>query len=159
MAARPNPEPRRTRGHMAWATADARLTAGSSVILATVRPNGKPHALPVWYLWTGRYIYFATKTTSQKGRNLAGQPWVVAHFGSGDDVLFVDGPVTVVTDTDEQERVDAEYTEKYVDPVSGEHYGIWAVKGNALYRIDVRRVVTWSDATMRGWTEWRFDAE
>jgi pyridoxine/pyridoxamine 5'-phosphate oxidase len=150
-------EPVRVKGHIPWATADARLRAGSSVILSTVTPAGKPHALPVWYLWTGRYVYFATKPASQKGKNLAAQAWVVAHFGTGDDPLFVDGPVTEVTDKVEQEEVDRDYTAKYVDPVSGEHYGVWAVKANALYRIDVRRIVTWSDASMRGWTEWRFD--
>jgi pyridoxine/pyridoxamine 5'-phosphate oxidase len=150
-------QPRLVKGHIPWSTADARLRAGSSVILSTVTPEGKPHALPVWYLWTGRYVYFATKTISVKGRNLAAQPWVVAHFGSGDDPLFVDGAVRQVSNIAEQRRVDRDYTAKYVDAVSGEHYGIWAVKGNALYRIDVRRVVTWTDASMRGWTEWRFD--
>jgi hypothetical protein len=125
------------------------------MILSTTRRDGRPHSLPVWYLWTGKAVYFATRTESVKGRNLAEQPWAVAHFGTGDDPLFVDGPVHRVEDKDEQEEVDRDYTAKYVDPVSGEHYGIWAVKGNALYRIGVRRIVTWTDASQRGWTEWR----
>jgi PPOX class probable F420-dependent enzyme len=127
------------------------------MILSTTRADGRPHAVPVWYLWTGTAVYFATRTASVKGRNLAAQPWVVAHFGSGDDPLFADGVVTRVDDVHEQAEVDREYTAKYVDAISGESYGIWAVKGNALYRIDVRRVVAWTDASMRGWTEWRFD--
>jgi len=150
-------EPRRIRGHISWETTDARLTAGSSVIIATTRSDGRPHALPVWYLWKDRAVYFATRTESVKGRNLASEPWVVAHFGNGDDVLFVDGPVTQVLDKDEQDAVDREYTAKYVDPISGKHYGIWATKGNALYRIDPRRIVTWADASQRGWTEWQLD--
>jgi pyridoxine/pyridoxamine 5'-phosphate oxidase len=149
--------PRLVKGNIPWSTVDAQLRAGSAVILSTVTPEGRPHALPVWYLWTGRYVYFATKTASIKGRNLAAQPWVVAHFSTGDDPLFIDGEVRLVTNKAEQTRVDRDYTAKYVDAVSGEHYGVWAVKGNGLYRIDVRRVVTWRDASMRGWTEWRFD--
>lgn len=152
-----NPEPRKVRGHLPWEAVDARLTAGTSVIIASTRPDGRPHAVPVWYLWTGKAVYFATRTESVKGRNLGEGAWIVAHFGDADDVLFMDGPVVKVTEPEEQERVDRHYTAKHVDPVSGEHYGIWAVKGNALYRLDPRRIVAWMDGSARGRTEWHFD--
>lgn len=151
-----NPEPRKVRGHIQWAAVDARLTAASSVIIVSTRPDGRPHAAPVWYLWTGSAVYFATRTESVKGKNLGDGAWIVAHFGDADDVLFMDGPVVMVTDTDEQERVDRDYMAKHVDPSTGEGYSVWAVKGNALFRLDPRRVVTWVDGNARTRTEWRF---
>jgi hypothetical protein len=152
-----NPEPRKVRGHIPWESVDARLTAAASVLIVSTRRDGRPHAAPVWYLWTGKAVYFATRTKSVKGRNLGEGAWIVAHFGDPDDVLFMDGPVVKVTDKAEQEEVDGLYTAKHLDPITGEHYGIWAVKGNALFRLDPRRIVTWANGQARGRTEWRFD--
>jgi hypothetical protein len=152
-----NAEPRKVRGHIPWEAVDARLTAATSVLIISTRPDGRPHAAPVWYLWTGSAVYFATRTESVKGKNLGDGAWIVAHFGDADDVLYMDGPVVKVTDTDEQTSVDRDYTAKHLDPTTGEHYGIWAVKGNALFRLDPRRIVTWNDGQARGRTEWRFD--
>ena len=152
-----NPEPRKVRGHIPWEAVDARLTAATSVIIVSTRPDGRPHAAPVWYLWTGKAVYFATRTESVKGKNLGEGAWIVAHFGDADDVLFMDGPVVQVTDTAEQETADRDYTAKHVNQVTGEGYGIWDVKGNALFKLDPRRIVSWNDGNARGRTEWRFD--
>ena len=149
-------EPRHVRGHLAWEATDLRLRTGRSAIVSSTRPDGRPHAMPVWYCWTGERLYFITSRTTQKARNLAAQPWVVVHAGDGDDVLLLEGPVTLVTDADEIAEADATYSQKYVDPVSGVRASIYDNPVDDLYRVDPTRVVTWMYGTVAGWTEWRF---
>jgi hypothetical protein len=150
--------PRRIRGNIPWDATDLRLRVGRSLIIATTRPDGRPHAMPVWFCWLEGSLYFITSRTTQKARNLAGQAWVVAHAGDGDEVLMVEGPTQRITDADERDRVDASYRAKYVDPVSGATASIFDNPADDLYRLDPWRVVTWMYGTVAGWTEWRFDA-
>lgn len=46
--------------------------AGATVAwLATVRPDGRPHVVPVWYAWEEESLLVFSKPTAQKVRNLA----------------------------------------------------------------------------------------
>ena len=75
--------------------------------------------MPTWFWWADGRLYFITAGSTQKARNLAREPWIVAHFGDGDDVLVAEGPASIVTDPDEKRQVDGAYGDKYVDPLSG----------------------------------------
>lgn len=147
------------RGHLPWEVTELRLRSGRSLIIATTRPDGRPHAMPVWFCWLDRRLYFITARSTQKARNLARQPWIVAHAGDGEDVLMIEGPARRVTDTTERDRVDVAYRAKYVDPVSGATASIFDNPEDDLYRLDPWRVVTWMYGTVGGWTEWRFKTE
>jgi PPOX class probable F420-dependent enzyme len=149
-------QPRRVRGHIAWDMVDQRLRSTRSMILSSTRPDGRPHAIPTWFWWAGDgRLYFITARGTQKARNLARQPWVVAHFGDGDDVIFVEGSATVVTEPAEQRQADDAYQAKYIDPVSGARASIFDNPADDLYRVELVRVVTWMYGTVGGWTEWR----
>lgn len=126
------------------------------MVLSTTRPDGRPHAVPTWFLWADGRLYFITARTTQKSRNLARQQWVVAHFGDGDDVLFAEGLAHIVSDGAEQQAVDAGYRAKYVDPVSGARASIFDNPADDLYRVEVMRIVTWMYGTVGGWTEWSY---
>jgi nitroimidazol reductase NimA-like FMN-containing flavoprotein (pyridoxamine 5'-phosphate oxidase superfamily) len=114
---------------------------------------------PVWYWWDGdnrpAKLYFITARSTQKARNLTGNDWVEAHLGDGDDVIMVRGRASVVTDGAEQERVDAAYRARYVDPHSGASASIHDNPEDDLYRLDAERVIAWSYGTVGTWTEWR----
>lgn len=46
--------------------------AGATVAwVATVRPDGRPHVVPVWYAWEEESLLIFSKPTAQKVRNLA----------------------------------------------------------------------------------------
>jgi PPOX class probable F420-dependent enzyme len=45
-------------------------------VLATVGPDGSPHAAPVWYLWDGDEILISTPGTTQKIRDIERNPRV-----------------------------------------------------------------------------------
>lgn len=135
-------------GHVAWHWVQAQLAAWRSIWLATTRPDGRPHAVPVWFWWDGRAIYLMTGRDTRKGRNLAGQPEVVLHGGDGDDVVVLEGHADLVTDAAERARVDAAFRERYVDPGSGVSWGPDDAPTDLLVRVEVRRVMAWMYGTV-----------
>jgi PPOX class probable F420-dependent enzyme len=151
-------EPIRTHGHIPWSKIHNWLQAFRSIWVSTTRPDGRPHAVPVWYTWDGRYLYFISDRRLQKARNLARQPWIVVHAGDGDDVVILEGTAKVATDRSELERVDAAYRAKYVDPGSGAQATIFEPESD-LYRVDVRRVMAWEYGTVAHRTDWSFEAQ
>jgi PPOX class probable F420-dependent enzyme len=67
------------------------LAAARSAWLATVRPDGRPHASPLWVVVVDRRIWFSTSATTTKARNLAHDKRVVLHVEAGDHVAIVEG--------------------------------------------------------------------
>lgn len=65
-----------------WAEARRRLADADSYWLATVRPNGRPHVMPVLAVWLGCALCFSTSETSRKGQNLACSSYCVLTVGS-----------------------------------------------------------------------------
>lgn len=143
-------------GHIPWRKVDLPLQSTRSIWISTTRPDGRPHAVPVWYVWDGRSIYFATQAQSQKGLNLSLQNWLVAHLGDGDDAIILEGPTEVVSDLLELERLNAMYMEKYVDPHSGARATI-PNEGDNVYRLHVKHVMTWEYGVVGTRTDWYFE--
>ena len=142
-------------GFIPWNKVDLPLRAQRSIWVSTTRPDGRPHAVPVWYVWDGTSIYFITRRDMQKAKNLAHEPWIVAHAGDGDDVIILEGPVEIVTDSQECNRINTAYAEKYVDPPSGARDTIF-YENVDLYRVHVKHIMTWEYGTISTCTDWRF---
>ncbi len=142
-------------GFIPWNQVDLPLRALRSIWICTTRPDGRPHAVPVWFVWDGTSIYFITRRDMQKAKNLAQQPWIVVHAGDGDDVIILEGRVEIVTDQEELQRIDAAYQDKYVDPHSGARDTIFHEDCD-LYRAHIKHVMTWEYGTISTRTDWRF---
>jgi PPOX class probable F420-dependent enzyme len=98
---------------VAWEHVEERLRASRNYWISSTRPDGQPHAMPVWGIWLDGAFYFSTDPHSRKGRNLAANPRVVMHLESGDDVVILEGQVVEVTDSAIQELADGVYHAKY----------------------------------------------
>jgi hypothetical protein len=96
-----------------WDEARKALVAGDSFWLSTVRPDGRPHAVPVLAVWVDGALHFVAGAATRKARNLAQDPrCVITTTSLGIDVM-VEGSVTqVLDDTRLQEVADA-YATKY----------------------------------------------
>lgn len=149
-------EPFRRRGFIPWNKIDNWLRAARSIWVSTTRPDGRPHAVPVWFIWDGRNVYFISARRLQKSRNLARQPWIVVHLGDGDDVVILEGSVEIITEPAELDRVDAAYRAKYVDPGSGAQASIFEPEAD-LYRVSVDRIMAWEYGTVANRTDWTFE--
>src|SRR5215218_1904364 len=58
-------------GLITWAEAERRLTVSHDYWCATVRPDGRPHVMPVWGVWLDGRLWFSSGLQSRKARNLA----------------------------------------------------------------------------------------
>lgn len=62
---------------MEWAEASQFLLAGTRTAnLATVRADGQPHVVPIWFALDEGDLVFSTPSASVKGRNLQREPRV-----------------------------------------------------------------------------------
>jgi hypothetical protein len=74
-----------------WEDFEERLTQGGWFWLATVRPNGAPHVMPLFAVWSESALYIASKETAKKSRNLAADGRCVITTDAGDMHLIVEG--------------------------------------------------------------------
>jgi PPOX class probable F420-dependent enzyme len=64
---------------------DRLLTTEPVLWLSTVRPDGGPHLVPIWFSWDGREVLIASKPGAQKVRNLRANPTVMLALGDAED--------------------------------------------------------------------------
>jgi hypothetical protein len=103
-------------GQLPWSYVDERMTAARNYWVGTTRPDGRPHAMPMWGLWMDGRFYFATDRGSRKARNLRHDAATVVHLESGDEVVILEGHAEEVTDAARRAAFDGAY-----------HLSIWAV--------------------------------
>ena len=94
---------------------DQRLHAEPMIWLSTVRPDGRPHLVPVWFLWDGATILIFSKPSAQKVRNLRHSPQVMLALDTadeGEDVVLLEGRAELLGD-DAPRSTLPEYADKY----------------------------------------------
>ena len=83
---------------IAWSTVRDRLLNERNYWIATTRPGGRPHTMPVWGIWQDDMLYFATDPASRKSRNLVANSSAIVHLESGDNVVILEGIAKEVRD-------------------------------------------------------------
>ena len=61
------------------------LEAEPIVWVSTVRPDGTPHLIPIWFWWDGEALLVFSKPDAQKVRNLRANPSVMLALGDVED--------------------------------------------------------------------------
>jgi PPOX class probable F420-dependent enzyme len=104
----------------AGARADRRLREEIMIWLTTVRSDGQPQSVPVWFLWDGETFLIYSQPGRQKLRNIGGNPRVGLHLNSNDrggDVVRVEGAAQMLEDFPPATEV-GEYLEKYRESIA-----------------------------------------
>ena len=87
------------------------------VWLSMVRPDGRPHLVPIWFWWDGEAVLIFSKPNAQKIRNLRGRPDVMLALGDADedfDVGLLRGTAELL-DRPTRDVVPAAHLAKYAD--------------------------------------------
>lgn len=106
------------RGLLDWAWADERLGGRYIWWLATVRPNGRPHLMPIWAVWLGDGVAFSTGGETRKAKNLTLDARCTIVPERGVESVIVEGVVEALP-ADRVADFGAAYTEAYdFDPTS-----------------------------------------
>jgi PPOX class probable F420-dependent enzyme len=94
---------------------DQRLREDVVLWLGSVRPDGRPHMVPVWFLWDGSSVLIFSKPNNQKLRNIRHEPRVILALDDtddGEDVITVEGVAELINEPETTPELPA-YTAKY----------------------------------------------
>ncbi len=138
---------------MPWEWAETRLVASRNYWIASSRPDGRPHVMPVWGVWLAGALLFATDRKSRKAKNLAANPFVSVHLESGDEVVILEGRAVEVSDPavlrPYAEAYDAKYA--YRPDVTD--------TGNVTLMVRPVRAFAWREADFpSSATRWEFES-
>ena len=145
-------------GFIPWRVIDSVLRASRTVWVSSTRPDGRPHSVPVWFLWedgASPSIVFLSLPNTQKSRNLQDAAWVVIHTGDGDDTYILEGTAEAIADRAELDALNRLYMDKYVDPNSGARASFGA--DDTVYRVRVQHAMVWLYGNIANRTDWYFD--
>lgn len=133
-------------GALPWSFLQERIAKERNYWLATSRPDGRPHVMPIWGVWLDDAFCFGTDPNSVKGHNLAKNPHAVVHLESGDDVVVMEGIVDRVKSGPSVKR--------YVDMYNAK----CKIKpGNSYHRLKPGLVLAWLEKDFpKTATRWKF---
>jgi general stress protein 26 len=129
------------KGLLKWAWAEKRLAKSHSYWLVTVRPNGTPHAMPIWGIWVDSGFYFSTGRKSRKGQNLAANPRCVVCTEDPEEAVVVEGIAEEIVDAAEIRRLGVPYQKKYkwkLDPQLGP---VFQVRPKVVFGLEEKNFV------------------
>lgn len=136
---------------------------GGTYWLATVRPDGRPHVVPVLAVWLDGALHFTSSPTARKARNLARSPDCIIAVGAPALDLVVEGQAAKVRDDATLHRVAEAYASKYQWQVTVRDGGFWAEGAPTagpppydVYRVTPTAAFGFGTDETFGATRWRF---
>ena len=124
-------------GMLPWSWVVEQVTVSRNYWICTTRPDGRPHAMPVWGLWLDDAVVFSTDPESLKARNFLARPDVVVHLESGDEMVVIEGRV---------EALDRSLLEAFVEAYDVKYaYRPTAEQTTGVYVIRPQRVLAWRE--------------
>lgn len=130
--------PKEGSGLLPWSWAVERLRKGHNYWIATTRPDGRPHAMPVWGLWLDDAIYFSTGRQSRKAQNLAANPNCVVCPEGARQAVVVEGRAAEVKDSATLKRFAAAYQKKYHWDMSDFKEPVFVVRPRVVFGMKER---------------------
>jgi nitroimidazol reductase NimA-like FMN-containing flavoprotein (pyridoxamine 5'-phosphate oxidase superfamily) len=147
-----------------WTEASEQLEQASTYWLATVKPNGQPHVMPVLGVWLDSALYFTSGEAARKARNLARNSHCVITAAGRNLDLVVEGEAVKVRDEAELQRVADRYASKYgwrVTVRDGAYFADYGAPSAGpppyeLYKVQPATVFGLGTDEPYGATRWRF---
>lgn len=100
-------------GLLDWAYVIQQMRESRNYWIATVEENGRPHAVPVWGVWSDDTLYFGGGPDTRWARNLAANPEVAVHLDNSNEAVILKGSVTPIRDAEALVPIDDLYEAKY----------------------------------------------
>lgn len=105
--------PEGKKGLLPWTWAVQKLKKSHNYWVATTRPDGRPHVMPVWGLWVAGVFYFSTGRQSRKAQNLTQNPSCVVGTENAAEAVIVEGVAREVPDVSLRRKFIAACERKY----------------------------------------------
>ncbi|HEY3669961.1 MAG TPA: pyridoxamine 5'-phosphate oxidase family protein [Acidimicrobiia bacterium] len=138
----------------------AELAAAHTGILTTLRRDGRPVPLPVWFVAIDRHVYVRTPTRTRKVEHVEHDPRATFLVERGEQwaelcAVMLHADVALLGEGRERDTVETALTEKYagfrtesaqLPDATRAHY---AVESAVLKLSPVGRLVTWDNSKLR----------
>jgi PPOX class probable F420-dependent enzyme len=124
---------------------DRRLRTEPIIWLVTSSATGRPHMVPMWFLWDGRMILLFSLPNTRKLRNIAANSSVVLALeaaNQGYDVVIVEGRGTFSDDPLINGAMPA-FVEKYVSVPRRWPPEEWAQKFSRTIQVTPTKLTAW----------------
>jgi len=126
----------------------ARLAGEPVIWLATVRPGGRPHTVPVWFAWLDPAVLIFSMPGTVKVRNVRHSPAVSLALDSADggqDIVLAEGRAELVADGDPRlDSLAGVFDGKYAAALGSMPLGQWRATFSHPLLIQVERIVAWT---------------
>jgi hypothetical protein len=83
--------PETTEGVLPWERVERALVESLHYWVATTRPDGRPHVVPRWGVWSRDAFFYDGSPDTVHARNLLANPEMVLHLESGEHAVVLEG--------------------------------------------------------------------
>jgi PPOX class probable F420-dependent enzyme len=130
---------------------DRFLATEPIVWISSVRPDGMPHLIPIWFSWDGVSLIVLSKPHAQKVRNLRSNPKVMVAIGNPEedfDVVLVEAKATL--ESEPAQTLPAAHRRKYRDRMAaiGLTPDDFVATYSQVVRITPTRALGWHGRTL-----------
>jgi len=101
-----------------WPDVERRLASSGWFWLASVRPDGAPHMMPLFAAWSEPVLFIASKESARKSRNLDADGRCVLSTEADGAHVVVEGNASRVRDAATLERASAAFLQTYGWPTT-----------------------------------------
>ena len=108
------------------------------VYIATTKPNGDPHVVPIWFIVQGGKIYFETDKDTVKFQNIQKRNKIALCFG-GKETYIVEGSVKWFTEEELSFPIRKMFWEKYGKDMADSYIH----KDTLLFEVIPERTMSW----------------
>jgi nitroimidazol reductase NimA-like FMN-containing flavoprotein (pyridoxamine 5'-phosphate oxidase superfamily) len=123
------------KGLLPWSWAVERLSKAHNYFIATTRPDGRPHVMPVWGVWLDQAFYFSTGKQSRKAHNLADNPHCVICPENAEESVILEGLAVEVSDASLYKEFAEAYGAKYQWDMEGFAEPLYAVRPKVVFAL------------------------
>ena len=125
-----------------------RLSAERIIWLGTVRPDGHPRNVPVWFAWHDPMVLIFSMPKTAKVRDVRLSPAVSLALDSADggqDIVLAEGRAELIAGAERHPHFLAEkFREKYAQSMGATSFDQWRSAFSQPVLIHVERIIAWT---------------
>jgi hypothetical protein len=130
--------PTTTEGVLAYDHVRERMAAARNYWVASVNPNGTPHARPIWGGWIDDVLYLEGSPETRTMKNITAKRWASVNLDDGDQVVIVEGPIEVV------ETMEPSLFQRLADQMEGKYKSYRPESGSGMRKLTPKKAFAWT---------------
>ena len=124
-----------------------RLAAEPVIWLGTVRPDGRPRNVPVWFAWHDPMVLIFSMPKTAKVRDVRLSPAVSLALDSADggqDIVLAEGRAELITHAGAHPHFLGEhFRHKYAAALGDQPFEEWRAQFSQPVLVHVQRIIAW----------------